>query len=82
MSRVNPDSPYLGMRGGYKGGGRPKVLEGELRSMSIKLPQAMRDYLRTKDVPAAVYIRSLIEKDMNDGINNFSPTASRLSGDV
>ena len=80
MAKVNPNSPYLGIRGGYKGGGRPRGIdECGLRNVSVRLPQPMYDYLRTRDVPATVYLRSLIENDMNN--NHYSPSASRSSAE-
>lgn len=65
MTKVNPNSPYLGIRGGYKGGGRPKKYSFAA-SPSISFTKEQIDYLRMKseDGSVAEYVRKLVDADM------------------
>ena len=73
MAKVNPNSPYLGMRGGYKGGGRPKG-RNFTAPIHIRLTQDEADFLKSREIPITEYIRKLIDADMQESryIEQFS----------
>ena len=66
MAKVNPHSPYLGIRGGYKGGGRRKVFMEKTHNIGIMLPDSLYKYVKAKGVSMGAYIRRLIEEDMRE----------------
>lgn len=63
--KVNPDSPYLGMRGGWKGGGRPKKepVENEDRRICVRLPYTHYMRIIHSGMKMSDYIRGLVEAD-------------------
>ena len=73
MAKVNPNSPYLGIRGGYKGGGRPKKFERTV-SATIGFTREQFDYIKSRGIPFTDYIRKLIDADMQESryIEQFS----------